>query len=90
MLCSKCSQSADTLTDGGLCESCQAQAEDRRSDIIDLARAQREQEGLVEIDDNATLSEGNQNGCYVAAWVWVDFAGTQYDKDKGEDNEPTE
>jgi hypothetical protein len=90
MLCSKCNKSADTVNDGGLCEHCHAQAEDRRSDIIDLARAQREQEGLVEIDDNALLSEGNDNGCYVAAWVWVDFAGTKWDKEKGKDNERTE
>ena len=80
MLCSKCNAPADTLNDGGLCEGCRAQAEHRRSDIVDLARAQREQEGLVEIDANATLSEGNQNGCYLAAWVWVDFAGTRFDK----------
>jgi hypothetical protein len=89
MLCSKCSESADTVNDGGLCEHCHAQAEDRRSDIIDLARAQREIEGAVEIDDNALLSEGNDNGCYVAAWVWVDFARTKFDKQKEQDNEPT-
>lgn len=63
MLCSKCSESANTVNDGGLCEHCHAEAEDRRSDIIDLARAQREIEGAVEIDDNALLSEGNDNGC---------------------------
>ena len=58
-------------------------------EIIELAREQREIEGAVEIDDNALLSEGNDNGCYVAAWVWVDFARTKFDKEKGEDNEPT-
>ncbi len=44
-------------------------------------------EGLAEIDDNAQLSEGNDNGRYVAAWVWVGFGGTKYDKEKGEDDE---
>ena len=89
MLCSKCNQSADALTDGGLCENCHTQAEERRCEIIGLAREQREIEGAVEIDENALLSEGNENGCYVAAWVWVDFARTKFNKEKGEDNEPT-
>jgi hypothetical protein len=89
MLCSKCNQSADALTDGGLCKKCHTQAEGRRCEIIALARQQCEIEGAVEIDDNALLSEGNDNGCYLAAWVWVDFARTKFDKEKGEDNEPT-
>jgi hypothetical protein len=89
MLCSKCNQSADTLTDGGLCKDCHAQAEERRDEIIELARQQRELEGAVEIDDTALVSEGNANGCYVAAWVWCDFEGTPFDKEKGEANEPT-
>jgi len=36
-------------------------------------------EGLIEIDDNAKVSElatsENENGAYVQAWVWVDFDG---------------
>jgi hypothetical protein len=44
----------------------------------------------VEIDDTDLLSEGNDNGCYVQAWVWCDFAGTRFDKEKEDDNEPTE
>ena len=90
MLCSKCNQSADALTDGGICDNCHTQAEERRCEIIELAREQREIEGAVEIDYNALLSEGNDNGCYVAAWVWVDFAGSNFDKQKEQDNEPTE
>jgi hypothetical protein len=90
MLCSKCNQSADALTDGGICDNCHTQAEERRCEIIELAREQREIEGAVEIDDTALLSEGNDNGCYVAAWVWVDFAGSNFDKQKEQDNEPTE
>ena len=27
--------------------------------------------GGVEIDDNATISEGDPDGAYVQAWVWV-------------------
>ena len=87
MKCAKCNQPADSLTDAGLCENCHTQAEDRRLEIIELAREQREIEGAVEIDDNALLSEGNDNGYYVAAWVWVDFADTKFDKQKEENNE---
>ena len=70
MLCSKCKQSPDVLTDHGLCPDCHLEAEERRSQIIDLAREQRQE-------------EGNDNGCYVAAWVWIDFADTKFDKEKG-------
>ena len=55
--------------------------EERRKAIIELARAEHQSEGSVEIDDNAELSEGDYNGCYVQAWVWVDFAGTPLDKE---------
>ena len=34
----------------------------------------------VEIDQNATISEGDDNGAFVQAWLWVDFAGTDLDK----------
>ena len=71
----------------GISENCHPQAEERRCEIIELAQEQRAIEGAVEIDDNALLSEGADNGCYVAAWVWVDFARTKFDKEKGEDNE---
>lgn len=85
MLCSKCNQSASSLTDGGICDDCHTEAEERRDEIIGLAREQRQQEGAVEIDDDATLSEGSDNGCYVQAWVWADFCGSKFDKEKGEE-----
>jgi len=85
MLCSKCDQPADSRQDGENDSDCSAQSrEERRLEIIELAREQREQKGAVEIDDNALLSEGNDNGCYVQAWVWVDFAGTRFDKEEHE------
>jgi hypothetical protein len=34
----------------------------------------------AQIEDDATVSEGDDNGAYVQAWVWVDFAGTALDK----------
>ena len=82
MLCSKCHESADALTDSGLCPDCHMADEERRLDVIELAREQHQREGVLEIDDDAKLSEGSDNGCYVAAWVWVDFAGTKFEKDK--------
>ena len=56
----------------------------RRARIIKLAKAQHNtdsKEGELEIDAEALLSEGDDNGTYVAAWVWVDFAGTEFDKE---------
>ncbi len=87
MLCSKCHSTVDALTGNGLCEDCHAQAEDRRLQIIELAKQYHEREGAVEIDDNAQLSAGNLNGCFVQAWVWVDFEKTPFDKNKEEDEE---
>ena len=89
MLCSKCNQSADALTDSGLCDDCHAKAESRRIAIIALARQRHQEEGEVEIDDDARLSEGDDNGCYVAAWLWVDFGETKFDKVRGENHERT-
>lgn len=45
-------------------------------DPTDAATRQRAkdlhaQEGDVEIDDNAVVSRGNDDGAYVQAWVWV-------------------
>lgn len=80
MLCSKCNESTDFPTDNGLCPDCHFEAEERRNEIIKLAREQHHREGVIEIDDEACLSEGTDNGCYIAAWVWVYFTGTKMDK----------
>lgn len=34
----------------------------------------------ISIDANAEVSEGDDNGAYVAAWVWVSFYQTDLDK----------
>lgn len=52
----------------------------RRNAIIKLAFDQCHKDGEVEVDDNAAVSEGDDNGAYVQAWVWVDFSGTPFDK----------
>lgn len=54
----------------------------RHKKIVEMAKAKHHRDGEVEIDGNALLSEGDSNGTYVQAWVWVDFAGTEFDKDK--------
>lgn len=38
---------------------------------IEVARRLYAEEGTLEIDDNAKLSEGDDDGMYVQAWVWV-------------------
>lgn len=50
--------------------------------IIEMASKKYEREGTLEIDDNTVVSEGDDNGAYVQAWVWVDFTGTPLDKKK--------
>ena len=56
-------------------------ADVRRRAIIEIARERKQKEGVLEIDDGAQVSEGDDNGCYLAAWVWVEFAGTRFDKE---------
>lgn len=54
----------------------------RRKKILVLARASLYRDETCEIDENAPISKGDDNGCYVQAWVWFDFTGTQFDKNK--------
>ena len=54
---------------------------DRELQILELAREQFGEYGAVEFDDDATVSEGDGNGAYVQAWVWVDFTDTKLDKE---------
>ncbi len=49
--------------------------------IIGLAKKRYEDEGTLEIDSSAAVSEGDDNGAYVQAWVWVDFSSTEFDKE---------
>ncbi len=44
MLCSKCQQAAEGLTGADLCLDCHTDAESRRKEIYQLARAQHKQE----------------------------------------------
>lgn len=58
---------------------------EREVKIREKARALWGREGEIEIDSSAVVSEGDDNGAYVQAWVWVSFAGTDFDKES--DNE---
>lgn len=57
----------------------------RATRIVEMAYEQHNKEGEVEVslehDPVNMLSEGDDNGCYVRAWVWVDFEGTEFDKE---------
>lgn len=60
-----------------------------RMAVVNLAkRDRRVREGELEVDDNAIVSWGSDNGAYVQAWLWVDFQGTSMDTEaeqRGED-----
>lgn len=42
-----------------------------RKEYIEAARLIYADEGVIEIDDSAKVSRGEDNGAYVQAWVWV-------------------
>lgn len=57
------------------------QEEADRREIIEWARNEHEgYDGEVQVDDDAVISHGDDNGAYVQAWVWVSFGGTRMDK----------
>ena len=61
------------------------QLSEREQKIADLARSQQE-DGHIEFDAITAedISEGDSdedNGCYVRGWLWVDFSGSELDKD---------
>lgn len=53
----------------------------RELDIIELARQDVRLDYTLEIDDEPKVSEGDDNGAWVAAWIWVDFSGTKLNKE---------
>lgn len=62
----------DTIDDSG---------EARRNAIVTYAQSILAVEDTLEIDDNAKVSEGDENGCFVQAWAWLSFADTEFDKE---------
>lgn len=58
----------------------------RREQILALARKNPNlREGELELDDNARVSEGDDNGAYIQTWMWVPFDGTTLDKEASVD-----
>lgn len=53
----------------------------RENAIRRMAEESFHRDGELEIDAGALLSEGDDNGTYLLAWRWVDFAGTPLDKE---------
>ncbi len=50
-----------------------------RQKVIKQARETYQDEGILEIDDNARVNVSD-DGYYVQAWVWVDKEGAKHDK----------
>lgn len=57
---------------------------EREALIISLVSDQYDSDD-VEVDGDGVVSEGEDNGAFVRAWVWVSFANTPLDKDAEED-----
>jgi hypothetical protein len=56
----------------------------RQAIIRELAADEYHKDGSIEIDTFAEVSEGDENGAYVQAWVWVSFEGHDtLDKKRG-------
>ncbi len=72
---------------------CGAETDEQKRDrlIVEMAKEHRLlDEGALEVDDDAVVSEGEDNGAYVQAWLWVDFAGTPLDEHKESEGEEGE
>lgn len=53
----------------------------RRNKIMGLASQNPNlRDGELELDSDARISEGDDNGAYIQVWMWVPFEGTELDK----------
>ena len=67
----------------------------RAKAIIELAKKDWDSDNVNVIDlpdfchpaHIENVSEGDDNGAWVKAWVWVSFADTDFDKDTGEQSD---
>lgn len=71
----------ETTIDGPTEEQQRTQA------ILDIASDQCLFNDECELDETIAISEGDDNGAFVRAWVWVSFDGTSLDKDADDDEE---
>ena len=49
---------------------------EREHSVFAYAQDHLDREGELEFDDYCAVSEGDDNGAYVQAWVWLPFDGT--------------
>ncbi len=57
---------------------------ERHRDIVMLARKYTGNTEDVQVDNSASVAEGDDNGACVQAWVWIPFEGTPLDKASAE------
>jgi hypothetical protein len=55
---------------------------ERRNLIVAYFNEKFARDGENEVDDDALLSEGEDNGAYVETWTWLDFSETPWDKEE--------
>ena len=55
--------------------------ETHRKFIVEAAKMQNHSDNL-QIDDDADTAEGDENGCFVSAWIWQSFDGLLSDKNQ--------
>lgn len=67
-----------------LARSVGAAPTERDQQILALARERLASDGEVELDEDAVVSEGDENGAYVQGWLWVSFDGTELSKEEEE------
>lgn len=78
--CVHCKRNVDGHDEDWNCLPPPPKGRKRRAAIIELAR-QYHEEGDLELDANAKISEGDDNGAYVQMWKWVPFDGTALSKE---------
>lgn len=54
----------------------------REAKIVAMADDKFGKEGDLEFDTDAEVSDGDDNGAYVQCWKWLDFKGTEFDREK--------
>ena len=54
--------------------------EEALAKVVKLAREQCASDPDIVFDSDAKVSEGEDNGAFVSAWVWVSFVDTSLDK----------
>lgn len=55
---------------------------EREAKVIDCLPDRFRCSDDIDIDDSPIISEGDDNGAYVQAWIWAPFAGTELDKEE--------